>query len=106
MPDADEGAWQYMLSEASQEVGCGESHDALLIAVRIISPPERDPVTVESQQAMIADGNAVGIAAKVAKHLRWSAERRLGVNDPVFLKQTVNEDVESLWVVKVGKSSR
>ena len=86
MPDADESTWQDVLSKSSQEVGCGKSHDALLIAVRIISPPEGDPVTIKSKQAMIADGNPMRIAAQVAKHLRWSAERRLGINNPVFPK--------------------
>ena len=105
VPDADEGTGQDVLSESSQEVGCGECHHALLVAMGIIFPPECNSVTVESQQSMIVDGNAMRITAKVAKHLRWSAESRFCVNDPVLLKQTVNEDVELFWVMKVRKSS-
>ncbi len=63
VPDADEGTWQYVLSESLQEVGCGECHHALLVAMRIVFPPECNAVTIEGQQSMIADGNAMRVTA-------------------------------------------
>jgi hypothetical protein len=57
-----------MLQEAPQELGGGERHPPLLVAARVILPAEGDALTVESQQAMIADGNTVGVASEVAQH--------------------------------------
>ena len=73
--DADEASGQHMLAEAAQELACGESHDALLIAVCIVFPSEAYAVTIEAEQALIADGDAVGVAAKIAQHA-WDRRKQ------------------------------
>ncbi len=65
-----------------------KSHDARLIAMRIVAPAKRNVLSIESQQAMIRDGNAVRVAAEVTEYLKWSAESRLGINNPVLATQT------------------
>ena len=67
--DADETSGQHMLAEAAQELACGECHDALLVAVRIVFPSKAYAVTIEAQQALIADGYAVSVAAEIAQHV-------------------------------------
>src|SRR6201995_5027819 len=62
--DANEAPGQHMLAEAAQELACGERHDALLVAMCIVSPSEANVVTIEAEQALIADGDAMGIAAE------------------------------------------
>ena len=53
--DADEASGQHMLAESAQELVCGERHDALLVAVRIVFPSEAYRTAVEAEQALIAD---------------------------------------------------
>lgn len=74
-----------MLAKATQELGSGESHDALLVAVGIVSPSEGHVVTIEGKQTLIADGHAVGIAAEIAQHVSGSTESRLGIDHPMML---------------------
>ncbi len=84
VPDADEASRQDMLAKATQELGCGESHDALLVAVGIVSPSEGHVVTIEAEQTLVADGHAVGVTAKVTKHTFGLPKSGLGVDDPVL----------------------
>jgi hypothetical protein len=51
---ADETSGQHMLAKAAQELGSGESHDALLIAVGIVFPSEGHAMTIEAKQTLIA----------------------------------------------------
>lgn len=84
MTDADKAAGQHMLAKAAQELRSGESHDALLIAVSIVSPPERHVMTIEAEQTLIADGDAVSITAKIAQDVSWAAKSGLGIDHPVM----------------------
>ena len=83
--DADKAPGQHMLAKAAQELGSGKSHDALLIAVSIVFPSKSDAVTIEAEQALIADGDAVSVPAKIAQHVRRSAKSGLGVDHPIML---------------------
>ena len=89
--DADEASGQHMLAESAQELACGECHDALLVAVRIVFPSEAYVVTIEAEQALIADGDAVSVAAEIAQHANGISEGRLGIDHPVILEQRANE---------------
>jgi hypothetical protein len=81
---ADEASRQDMLAKAAQELGCGESHDALLVAVGVVSPSEGHVVTIEAKQTLVADGHAMGVTAKVAKHALGLPKSGLGIDDPVL----------------------
>ena len=83
--DAKETSGQHMLAEAAQEVACGERHDALLVAMCIVFPSEPNLVTIEAEQALIADGYAVSVAAKIAQHVSRSAKSGLGIDHPILL---------------------
>ena len=82
--DADKAPGQHMLAKAAQELSSGESHDALLIAVSIVFPSEAHAVTIEAEQALIADGDAVSVAAKIAQDVSRPAESGLGIDHPVM----------------------
>jgi len=47
---------------------------------------------------VIADGNAMGIAAQIAKHRRWTCHRLLDIDDPVFLVQRLKKSPECLGI--------
>ena len=83
--DADKTSGKHMLAKAAQELGTGESHDALLIAVSIVFPSKAHAVTIEAEQALIADGDPVGIAAKIAQDVSRSAKSGLGIDHPIML---------------------
>ena len=85
--DADEAPGQHVEEEAAQELGCVESHDALLSSVGIVLVAEGDVFTVEVEQAVVGDGDAMGIAAQITQHTRRVAERRLGVDNPLLMAQ-------------------
>jgi hypothetical protein len=87
---------QYVLNKPPQKLGAIECHLALLVAPRVVPPPEAYLVTVEREQSMIADGHAMRVAPDVPKHLRWAAECRLRIDNPVFVEQRIDERVESL----------
>ena len=89
--DADEASGQHMLAEAAQELACAERHDSLPVAVGVVFPSKAYAATVEAEQALIADGYAVCIAAEIAQHASGLTEGRLGVDDPVVLEQHANE---------------
>ena len=73
-----------MLDEASQELFGAQSHQPLLVAASVIFPANRDLVPFVSDQAMIADGHAMSVAAEIAEDCAWAAEGSLGVNHPVL----------------------
>ena len=83
--DANEASGQHVLAKAAQELGGGESHDALFIAVSIVFPSKAHAVTIEVKQALIADGHTVGITAEIAQHVARFTKSGLGINHPVVL---------------------
>ena len=87
--DAHEASGQHVEEEAAQELAGVERHDALLAAVGIIPPAEVDALAVEGDQAVVGDGDAMGVAAEIAQHMFRSAEGRLGIDDPVLVVQLV-----------------
>ena len=51
--------------ESAQKLICGDCHDLLLAAVRIVFPEKRDPIILERNQSMVGDGDAVRIASEI-----------------------------------------
>ena len=41
-------------------------------------------MTIKANQPLIADGHAMGIAAKIAQHAFGFTKSRLGIDDPVL----------------------
>ena len=83
--DTNEAPRQYVLAKAAQELGRSESHDALFVAVSIVFPSETHVLPIEVKQALVADGHAMGVAAKIAQHMSRSTERGLGIDHPRML---------------------
>ena len=96
MADADEALWQHMEEEAAQELRSVERHDALLSAVSIILPSEGDPFTIEAEQAMVGNGDAMGVAAEIAQHMFGTAEGRLGIDELMSTNEEVSESIRPL----------
>ena len=82
---------QDVLQEAVQEFLAGQRHGALLVVVCVIFPSEDHLRFVNRENAVVGNGHAVRIASQIMQYVLGSAERWLGVNDPIFLKQGVQE---------------
>jgi hypothetical protein len=62
--------------ETSQELLRGEGgHLSFLIAMGIILPVESNLVVLESQEAVIVDSDAMGVAGEIAEDMLRSSER-------------------------------
>lgn len=53
--------------------------------VSVVFPSEAHVVTIEAEQALIADGHAMSIPAEVAQHVARPTESGLGINHPVMM---------------------
>src|SRR5258708_5776817 len=93
--DADQDFGQNMDEKAAQKLLGGNGHDLVLAAVSIVSPAEGDAMVLESHEAMVGDGDAMGIAGQVVENMFSTAEGWLGVNDPVLSAELPEEMVEA-----------
>src|ERR1700745_3293093 len=80
-----------MQKETTQELGCRQRHLIPLTIVGIVLPAEGDALSIECQQSMIGNGYAMGVAAKIAQHLQWTAESWFGIDHPVLAGQATNQ---------------
>jgi hypothetical protein len=71
----------------SQKLIGGDRHDFLLAAVGIVFPEKRDLIILKRNQAMVGDGDAVGIASEIVQNMLGTAEGWLGVDDPVLVEE-------------------
>ena len=79
-----------------------QRHDALLAAMGVILIAEGDAFPVEGQQAVIGNGDAMGVAAQIAEHMGGSAERWLGIDDPLLVLQSLHQSCKQLPVLEGG----
>src|SRR5207302_8707297 len=100
--DAHESSGEHKQKETPQELCRAKRHLALLATVGVILPVKGDALLVEGQQAMIGDGHAMGVAAKIAQHLHGSTEGGLGIDDPVVAVQAAEEFCELPWIGESG----
>ena len=90
-----------MHQEAADELAWVERHHPVvsLSAVKaIILPLEGDAVVVGRDQAAVGDGDAVGVARKIAQDFLRSTEWTLGIDDPVFVAQRCQISREGFWI--------
>ena len=63
----------------------------------IIFPAESNLVMLEGHEAVVGNGNTMGVAGEIAEHMMRTAERWLGVDDPVLTEQWTQEGTEGLF---------
>lgn len=89
--NAREPPGQNMLQEAAQKLFDREGHGAALAVMRVVLPSKGDLSAVQRQQAVIGDGDAMGIASQILEYVFWAAKRRLGIDYPVLAEQRTQE---------------
>lgn len=80
-----------MQQEAADELLGRERHLAFFAAVRVVFPEERDLAVLHPDQAVIRDGDAMGVPRQIVQYVLRSAERLPYVHDPPVLVQQVQE---------------
>ena len=69
MADADQAFGQNMDEKAAQKLLGGNGHDLVLAAVGIVSPAEGDAMVLASHEAMVGDGDAMGISGQIVENI-------------------------------------
>lgn len=87
-----------MEEKAAQELVYREAHDPLTVAVSRVPPSECNLAVCERNQSAVGDGNAVGVGAQVAENVLRTAERWLGVDDPVVAEQGSAPGCKGSWL--------
>jgi hypothetical protein len=88
-----------MQQEPPQELH-GQRHDALLVLVSRIAPPESNATFCEGNEAMIGNRDAMGVAAEIVQRMLGAAKWALGIDHPIGTKQAPEHRRESLRRLK------
>jgi hypothetical protein len=94
--DADEAGGKHVEQEAAQELLDRQGHQALLAAMRGVSPTEGNVSSFEGDEAVIGDRHAVGVTAEITENVFRTTEGRLAVDHPVLPEEGAEERSESL----------
>ena len=100
MTDAMKSVGQNMDQESAQELICGDRHDLLLAAVRIVFPAKRDSIILERRQSMVGDGDTVRIASEIVQNMLGTAEGWLGIDNPVLVEELSEKLAKAMWLSK------
>ena len=85
---------QYMKKEPPDKFIGLQRHGFLTVPVGIISPEERNMAIPDSEDAIIADGDSMGISAEVLKNPFGAIEGRFAVDDPLLVVEKSPERFE------------
>src|SRR5512137_221703 len=97
MADAVKAVREDMQQKAANELVGREAHDPTAPLAAIVLVRESDVVVAGCDQPRIGDRCAVSVAREIGEHLLGTAERRLGVDDPIRLAQRNDALGESAW---------
>ena len=93
--NADEAHGQSVEKESPNKFFRGQGHGLALVAIPAISKGKGDDSVFDVEDAIVGDGDPMGIAAEVVEDFFGSAEWRLGVDDPWLFIKLSDQAVES-----------
>ena len=85
--DALEPGWQHVRQKAADEGVARQAFGALLARMVAITHAKQYLAVAHGDQSFVGNGGLVRIAAEVVEHLGRSAQRFLGIDDPVMTTQ-------------------
>ena len=89
--DPHEAAWQHMLEEATDELCRFQGHGSPGSTLGVVLVAEADLIVVDGEQAIVGDGDAVGMAGQVLEDLLRSRKGLLGVDHPIVAVEPVDQ---------------
>src|SRR5215472_18012934 len=94
--DAHEAWGKHVKVKAPQKLLHRQGHQALLVSVDGVSPAKGDLVTRQRDEAMVGDGDAMGVGAQIVENILGAAEGRLAVDQLLAAEQGAQEGGEGL----------
>ena len=101
--DAVEVFGQDMEQEAADELFGGEGQGLEAAVMAVVPPTEADLTVLDGEEAVVGDGDAVGVAAEVVEDLVGAGEGGLGVDDPLGLAEGLEVAGEGGGVIESGQ---
>ena len=95
-----------MQKEPSDKFVRLERHGLFTVIVGIVSPEKRDIAILVGKDAIIADGNPVGISAEVLKDPLGSIKRRFTIDNLLLFIELFPEDLEVAWIFEMTDTAR
>jgi hypothetical protein len=92
--DAGEARRDDVHEEAAEEFEGRKVHRLAGIAVVIVAIPERDPLAVEGEDALVRDRDSARVRGQIGQDLLGPAEGRLDVAVPVGLRSAGEQKIE------------
>ena len=83
-----------MLKKAPEKLFTSESHRPFLVVILVIPPTEADLGFGNGEKPMVRDGDTMGITRQVLQDVIRPTEWRLGIHNPILLKQRSQESIE------------
>ena len=100
MTDANIACRQDMKKEPADKLVGLESHRLLTVMVGIIAPEEGNLAVLEGEDAVIRDGDPMGISAEVLQDPVGAVERRFAIDDPLIMVEVLQEGLEVSGVLE------
>jgi hypothetical protein len=85
--DAVEAVGEYVEQEATNELVGRQGHGFLLAVLAIVLVAELHLAVFDIQQAVVGDGDAVGVASQVVENLLGPGKGSFGIDDPFCLAE-------------------
>lgn len=82
-----------------------DRHGLLPIAVGVIPPAEANLAIMKCEDAVIADGDPVGVSAEVLQDALGAVKGRLAVNDPFLVVKLSPEDLKDARIFEMCDTS-
>lgn len=78
---------QQMQQEATEELVCVQAHQLPLVAVCGVTPAEAYPVSIQGDESVVGNRDAMCVRAEIAQDMLRTSEGTLGVDDPVVAEE-------------------
>ena len=80
-----------------------EGHGFLAVMVGIIAPEEGNLAILEGEEAIIADGDSVGVSAEVGKNPLGAIEGGFAIDDPLLAVEKPHKGLEVSGIFEMTK---
>ena len=91
MTDAHKRVGKHMQQESSNKLLSTDCHLLALITVTAVSVGKCNQTIVYIHDAMVADGNPMGITAEIVKYFCRTIKRGFGIDHPVLFPELVDQ---------------
>ena len=91
-----------MKKEPPDKFICLQRHGLLAVTVGIISPEKRNLAVPDSEDAVIADGDSMGIPAEVLKDPLDAIEGRFAIDEPLLVIEMSPERFEGFGFLEMA----